>query len=272
MTMFIPRRSGSRKIVRTMITILELSIIILYGFILAGCTTKYLLLPSSHLITITHLNPSPTSAENLTFKVGYFGMCTSAPFQSQACAFTLGRSAQTLAQAFLSTLNFNLNSNTPVFVGESTMRMFELAAVLQSRVFLVFLIVPSSLYTIFLALTSLLTRSTSIPLPKSIFRRRLLNISTRATTYFPLILSVTCALGTRQVSSSLSLLGSISNSDIKVEMGNTLNIVQWLIVGLEVISAVASWIGDCEEEGNGEIFLPTEWEGMEKWVGVKCEV
>lgn len=55
-------------------------------------------------------------------------------------------------------------------------------------------------------------------------------------------------------------------------MGNTLNIVQWLIVGLEVISAVACWIGDCEEEGNGEIFLPTEWEGMEKWVGVKCEV
>ncbi|KAH8674658.1 hypothetical protein BGZ60DRAFT_404481 [Tricladium varicosporioides] len=265
-------RAATHNPAGLIICTLEISLTLLYVFILAGCTTKYTAFFPSNLLTITQHHHSFTSAGNLSIKLGYFGMCTSTPYESPNCAFTLGRSAQTLVQTFLSTPDVGPNSHMPVFLDESAMRMFDLAAVLQSRVFLVFLIIPSSLFFFSLILISLLRRCSSNSSTSDFTRQHILKKAKKSIIYFPLLLSVTCAIGTQQVASSLSLLSSISTSNIKVEVGMTLMVVQWEIVVLEVISAVTYWVGGCREEENGAIFLPIDSDRVEKWVGEKCEV
>ncbi|KAF4636542.1 hypothetical protein G7Y89_g1543 [Cudoniella acicularis] len=264
--MFPKSRSGAREVARLVLSFLEYPIMLLY----AGSSTKYMGIPNIYLVSIRKANPVFGPAADMTINVGYFGMTAITSQNNTLSAVTIGRTGIHIATKFLGQLS------TSSSLDDTTTALFTLASLLQSNIFLFFLAFPSMLFVISLLIFISIprSRSSTSPSPRAIFRQHVLKKERRGI----------CLVCCRAVSdygcwdapgaAALEFLSEAARGEVIIELGENLVILQWVVVLLEFVSAVACSVlcqVEAEEgavlgesEGHGPVFLPVDKQDLEK--------
>ncbi|KAG7289140.1 hypothetical protein NEMBOFW57_005503 [Staphylotrichum longicolle] len=229
-----------------------------------GCVSTSPAIPNIYLVSLrSNTNGTETP---LQVRIGYFGVC-GIDADGTRCQAATGRSVETLASALFpspqntSSPTNNSNSNSTAFPlnrGQVT-DLISTALDLQSSTFTPVLAAAGVLFVLSLAALFVLKRDVQSP---SAWERPRRSALVRRVTYGLLFgssaLVFAAALATSQAAGALEYASKgMSHASVLIKAGTTMQVLQWVAFGFEVLFAGAvpllvRYKAPAEEEYKGE--------------------
>ena len=220
----------NRLIIRVLTNALLLGLLMLYCLLLIGCVT-----PSTPFYLFEIFTQTLGSTEQISLKVGYFGICADAPHHL-ACASSVASSPASMV-AQLSSMGANFPDSA------AATALFDTAMVLQTKIFLKFLAGAGVVLVLALILLALIatpcirlrlwTWGALVPIKAAVF------LLARVSTALTLIAAGTTAqaVGGLQIITTQHM-----HSDMAISAGTLLQVLQWVTVAVSAIYSTGLWI------------------------------
>ncbi|KAL2269656.1 hypothetical protein VTJ83DRAFT_1840 [Remersonia thermophila] len=224
-------------------------IIVFHALSLTGCVSTAPAIPNIYLIKLLDNLHNLSSSDPLQVRIGYFGICGISP-NGTVCQSSAGRSAESLAASLFPDLASNNNNNNNSNLTDATTHLLTTALDLQSGNFIAALAGSGFLFALGVACFLLHLRTSRDAAPR---RAALLRRLARAGLLGAAALSFAGALASMQTAEALEyasvdlpamVLGGSARArgaapPVRIEAGTTLQVLQWLAFGLQVLFGMA---------------------------------
>ncbi|KAK3902449.1 Ca2+ regulator and membrane fusion protein Fig1-domain-containing protein [Staphylotrichum tortipilum] len=250
--------------------LLIIPIIVFHALSLTGCLSTSPAIPNIYIVSLRSNSTGTNGTETpVQARIGYFGIC-GIDTTGTRCEPATGKSATTLATnlfpALQNTTTSSSSSNTTRHATEVT-TLLTTALDLQSRIFISVLAGGGVLFLLGLPALFLLHRDARSPARFDKPRR---SVIIRRATYGLLAgsaaLAFAAALATTQAASALEYAAAGVTSgkgEVVIKAGRTLQVMQWLAFGFEVVFVGAMpWVvGGRGGEEEGQPWKEQPYEG-----------